>query len=281
MANHPNRSRQKYRPLELLRNTELRYPTVWQKYDQIRQDRGRLFPSWPSWCYCPMKVAHAVVGNVQNADIELQIVNALAAWRVTQGIYNFDCDLALAIIDTPIKELPIDVFYCLPEWCVYIKSSKLRLDENLLSGFFVFLEYDSDFDRTELRFLLDYEDKGIMALSIPLDQPTIDETIFLDNLPLHIAAIVKPILNLTLYLCANNADYGDRPPPTLPRPKRTKQGWRLFAPDRPTPWEVGLQTGVINDSCETRPRPQVGHANWCVAYTDAGKTKCILKWLTL
>lgn len=280
MANHPNRSKKKYRPLELLQKIERRYPTAWQRYDQIRQGRGRVFPDWPPWCYCPIKVADTVIGSDQNTDIELQIVNSLAAWRLTQGIYDFDYDLAVAIINTPIKELPVDVFYCLPEWCVYIDLSKMSLTEKDLAGFFVYLEYDADLNRSELRFLLDYVDNEITGLSIPLDRPTIDAMFFPDKLPLNTAAIAKSLLGLTLYLCAINADYGDRPPPTFPRPKRTKQGWRLFAPDRPTIWNVGLHTGaklrVVNDR-ETHP--QIDPAHWHTAYVDAEKTELVLEWL--
>jgi hypothetical protein len=53
----------------------------------------------------------------------LGIAGALATWRVTQGIYCFDSDLAEAIADTPRNgELPADLLFHLPEWCVYIET---------------------------------------------------------------------------------------------------------------------------------------------------------------
>lgn len=47
-------------------------------------------------------------------------LGALGAWRVSQGIYRFDPALYGALPSTPVDgELPCEVLYRLPEWCVF------------------------------------------------------------------------------------------------------------------------------------------------------------------
>lgn len=50
-----------------------------------------------------------------------------------------------------------------------------------------------------------------------------------------------------LYLCSEAPEItADRQPgltPSRPREKRTKRGWKLYPPDRPTVWLMGLEAG--------------------------------------
>ena len=73
---------------------------------------------------------------------------ALGAWRVTQGIYRFDPDLYLAIIETSVDgDLPHDVLYRMPEWCVYVETPGMLWLGVQLHGFFAHLESDAKSSR--------------------------------------------------------------------------------------------------------------------------------------
>lgn len=54
---------------------------------------------------------------------QVSILGALAAWRMTQSIYRFDPNVFAAVWETPIEgDLPVDMLYRLPEWCVYVET---------------------------------------------------------------------------------------------------------------------------------------------------------------
>ena len=81
---------------------------------------------------------------------------ALAAWRSTQGIYRFDPSTFDALWNTPVTgEIPTEVLYCLPEWCVFIPTPGKTWQGSRLNGFFAHLDHNLEMRRTELRLLLD------------------------------------------------------------------------------------------------------------------------------
>lgn len=323
MTNHPNRGVQP-RPSIILRHASKRYPEAWRQFDQFRQDRGKQgLPDWPEWCYCPMAAAYAIVGGGNNLDrdpIEMfgvQILAALAPWRVTQGIYRFDATTVQSIVSTPITALPTSVLYRLPEWCVYIEATPgMRYEGNEIAGFFAHLEYDVNVHLPELRLLLDYTDESTMAISLHLDQPTLDLAIeasvaeskkqmerlglthLLDAEPMdyakHVAEGITPILNMVLYLCTANVDFGGMDRPAMPKPVRTKKGWKMFPPDQPRVWDVGARIGAalraahLDRQVEAHgeigsgrqsPRPHIRMAHWHTYLVGTGKTERIVKWL--
>ena len=59
---------------------------------------------------------------------------------------------------------------------------------------------------------------------------------------------VSPLVSLLLYLCSQAAEIWNSGDglrvPVRPQPVKTKKGMRLFAPDRPMPWEVGYRLGA-------------------------------------
>jgi hypothetical protein len=60
-----------------------------------------------------------------------------------------------------------------------------------------------------------------------------------------VAAWVRPVVNALLYLCAG-AEFlrgGQAAMPANPQPVRTKRGARLFPPQQPTTWDVGVRMG--------------------------------------
>jgi hypothetical protein len=110
---------------------------------------------------------------------------------------------------------------------------------------------------------------------------------------------VPSLVSLVLYLCSENAEIresgGGHRLPAYPQPKKTKKGLRLYAPDRPTHWEVGVRLGAAlrralsEPSSEkaagthTRPRPHIRrahwHSYWEINKDEPGGRKRVLKWL--
>lgn len=74
------------------------------------------------------------------------VLGALAAWRMTQGIYRFDTDIFSALWSTPIEgKIPVEILYRLPEWCVYIEAPPGYQIEDLdLFGWFTHPDWDAD-----------------------------------------------------------------------------------------------------------------------------------------
>ena len=117
------------RPREILATIGRAYPHLWPAVDRLRAMRADDFPEWPDWCFLPMQGAYAILSGGGDRRVPLDrihhvgIVAALAAWRVTQGVYRFDPAVAEAVAATPLEgELPTDLLYPLPEWCVYIET---------------------------------------------------------------------------------------------------------------------------------------------------------------
>jgi hypothetical protein len=197
------------------------------------------------------------------------------------------------------------VLYRLPEWCVYISAPGVP-------NFFAYLDWSLGDLFAELHLLMLPPENQIIQLD--LRQPTIDLAIKsvlsdaeriadlmdvrLENIPPNYVDIqstaAAPMINLVLYLCAENADLGaDRP--GRPRPKRTKKGWRMFPPDKPRVWDVGVRIGAAlraahlagqteqvterTESGRQSPRPHVRRAHWHTYRTGEGRTGSTLKWL--
>ncbi|MFL5303058.1 MAG: hypothetical protein ACJ79R_22230, partial [Anaeromyxobacteraceae bacterium] len=114
--------------------------------------------------------------------------------------------------------------------------------------------------------------------------------------PEALAAALAPMVNLTLYVCARNAEMrdaaGKRERPANPRPTKTSAGPRLFPPDRPTTWDVGYRTGAAlaaasasagepQGGTHASPRPHIRRAHWHHFWTGprAGEREIALRWL--
>src|SRR5208337_4031741 len=96
-----------------------------------------------------------------NQAHHIGILGALAAWRVTQGIYRFDPTTYDVLWKTPVTgDIPTEVLFHLPEWCVYIPAPDQTWQGSTLNGFFVHLECDMNDRRTELRLVLDVTGPG-------------------------------------------------------------------------------------------------------------------------
>lgn len=298
------------RPKQHLATAGKLYAGAWRRVDQFRAEKGREVPDWPDWCFIPITATQAIVSADAGVEVSMLArvhperladparLAALATWRVTQGIYRFDSTLYECVIDTPLeRDLPCDVLYRLPEWCVYIETPDMTWVGSQLHGFWSHLEYDINTGRHELRFLLDSE-AALSPLVIHLGnwslleaierahKVAVSHTLNAGPSPLvgnidapatsqEMARILAPLVSLLLYVCSQAAEIGttDRQPGN-PKPKRTKQGWRLFPADKPTTWDVGVRLGAalrraqqdpdraIGDGERAKPRAHVRRAHW-------------------
>lgn len=169
-----------------LKTISLSYPGCWKQIDQYRQGRGGGLADWPDWCFCPLAASANIIASQIDAGAshaalyDVAKIGALAAWRVTQTVYRFDPDMLAALIDTSTSDLPIDVLFRLPEWCLYIETPGLHWLSSPLTGFFAHLEYDLKTGRPELRFLFDTDEAdgpNLMPQQLHLNVATLDQAV--------------------------------------------------------------------------------------------------------
>lgn len=293
--------RKTHRARDALIQTGRDYPDAWKSADLFRASRGEPGFAWPDWCFLPLAAAHAVVSESWGGQIPLHRIHdvarvgAMMAWRMTQGIYRFDPSIYEALRDTPVSgDIPADVLFQLPEWCVYIETPEMETDAVRLYGFWAHMEHDMSTGRPELRLLLDRGDGlvpvplhiGQWSLSAAVDRAMDLATVYAASAGASpVSAIdrqaqrrwAEPLVSLLLYLCSS-PDFSRRGQaafPVNPQPKRTKQGWRMFASSGPTEWDVGVRMGAALraayqqeqadvDAASTgrQVRPHVRRAHW-------------------
>ena len=266
------------------------YPGAWKMFEKIREGRGKDLPDWPSWCWCPLSGAYSIVSMLlsrEDGKVPIERIpdvgslGALAAWRMTQGIYQVDPDLFAALWTTPLTgSLPVELLYRIPEWCVYIEVPKgYELNNQPLYGWFAHLEYDVNSGRSELRFVFDFEE-GPASYMLHLSANTLKECIaetaeegkrqaLIHGQDKNIKELAKameisekeekesierqdivlsPFISVILYLCSVAADIADsrgkRERPGNPLPKKTKKGMRVFPATGNTTWLVGYRVGA-------------------------------------
>ncbi len=309
---------QEPRPRQHLIAAAKLYPGAWRTYDAFRADRGKDLPDWPEWCFAPMATSYAIVSN-GNGRLTPAIVGdvgrlaALAAWRTTQGIYRFDPELYAALINTPLtSELPVEVLFRLPEWCVYIETPGMTWGASTLYGFFAHLESDANSGQVELRLLIDSAD-ALLPIPLHVGKWSLAEAaskaiaqgqvqgkavgLSIDAaVDAEIVEVTSPLVSLLLYLCAEDPEIGDGTRrPKIPEPTKTKAGWRMFAPDAPSTWEVGVRLGAAlrrareadeasrhdsgSEGQRGRPRAHIRRAHWHTFRFGTGRTERRLKWL--
>lgn len=230
------------------------------------------------------------------------------------------------------RAIPVEILMHLPEWCCYVPTPGWHFDGGEffrscgISGFFAHLEEDSHDRRVELRILLDLDgDDPWQRLSPEIlhlkrggtiedgwadvlaetrkhfnqeKYQNSDEYREVERASFDKAQrLIGPIVSLLLYLCSQTAEYREGVMrtfgrPSNPIPKKVKDGWRLFPPDRPRIWMVGEQIGEAIrrgreaartwDSGDRKgPRPHVRRAHWHSFWSGsrAGHRTLTLKWL--
>lgn len=309
------------RPLNHLISFIKLYPSTSQMVNNFRRRRGKDLHDWPDWCFMPMAGWYAVVceDNQLRSDqilplhlgLDVGRLASLATWRYSQGIYQFDADFLAALSDTQILgDMPSEVLYRLPEWCIYIETTGRKWTDAELYGFWAHLEYDINTGRSELRFLIDTEN-GLLSTTVHLGPWTVTEAVDRAHaeasrhanaagLPFNLginyvqklAANINPLISLLLYICSDAPDIDDeRDPGTSPKrpaPRKTKSGWQLFPADKPRFWKVGRQIGgqlrsvadICNDTGRT-VKVHVRRGHWHGYWTGPrdSERQFIYKWL--
>ncbi len=237
---------------------------------------------------------------------------------MTQGMYWFDPTTFDAIWQTPISgEIPGEVMFHLPEWCVYILTPGQAWQGASLNGFFAHLGYHVVDRRTELRLLLDLSGPAgdqLEAIAIGLGKGGVAGGVDLvmkeiaRQFPVSVYTDVgtierlsndpSPLVSLVLYLSSQAAEIeeagGGKRMPTRPLPQKTKKGMRLFPPDHPSRWQVGFRLGAalreptlvqrLPDSTDcngiTYPNLCGGwHSAWVANGNNADARSAALTWL--
>ena len=301
-------------PLNHLTAAGKLYPNAWKQVEELLQDKGRGLPNWPVWCFLPLAGWYSIV----SADAGLQRLTprlipdvarlgAIGTWRYCQGIYRFDADLLAALTSTELTgDIPADVLYRLPEYCIYVETPGMQYTSLKVNGFWCHLESDANDGRTELRLLLD-TDTALLPVPLHLgdwtlleaiqraDMETIKHNPGLLGVKLHQqerASQLQPLLSLVLYLCSNEPEVDDlRQPgegPHRPQMIKTRNGFRLFPPDRPRIWTVGADTGAklreFHRSSQSEGhsvRPHIRRQHWHGYWTGPkeGERKFIYHWI--
>lgn len=281
------------------------YPNAWVLIDEFRGAR-EVLPPWPKQCFIPLAAVYNVIlSEIEKQNIEFNeenrfpllndvgIIGALAAWRFTQRVYRFDPDVYRAVLNTPFtEELPHDVLFNLPEWCVYIETPGFKMGGEDLAGFFAFLDYDTDKKNTELRLVFDYNLPAPCLYSIPIAlgpwpltesvnrimskvvQETGAANVEQNKAIEQTRETLTSIISLLIYLCADNAEFGAKGKrPTWPSNNK-------IPPEQPKVWDVGLSIGTaLRRAMETAGQPD-GQAGWHGYWTEPlnGKQKYVIKW---
>jgi hypothetical protein len=292
-----------------------KYPNAWKEYADFRARKGSPdFDDWPSWCWVPLHGAYAIISGGGDEKVpdtmlnDVSILGAVAAWRQTQGVYHIDVDLALELLEVPFSgEIPSEVLFCLPEWCVYVE-----LSEEV--SFFAHLDWDVSEQHAELRVVLLRSDRKPMPIVAHIySKSTIEEMVIgtereieklglmvdaVRNLRDHIICTLRTIIPVLLYLCSDKPDIidraGKRRKPGPPPPVSTATGHKFFPPANPTQWDVGYKVGAVlrshkaaesirGEGTHASPKPHVRRAHWHSYWTgprdDLEKRSIVLKWI--
>ena len=288
----------------------------------MRADRGKSLPDWPEWCYVPLAGAYAVVSGggdnrvAPEQGMDIGRLAALAAWRMTKGVYCFDEDVLAELWGTPLTgELPSELLLRLPEWCVYIETGGREVMGAALHGFYAHLESDTNDGSRELRLLLDY-DLGLLPQPVHLVgtlEQGLEQAMYETELQGALlgqgvnalrsqfgstaqtnrrwAGALAPLVSLLLYLCSERPDIGGTGAPGNPQPKRVKGGERLFASPGVRTWDVAYRLGAAFRQARATQvgseggagrtvRPHVRKAHYHLYWMgQRGRQTSVLRWL--
>lgn len=305
------------RPLALLHHAGRTFRDLWRRYAQALATARAKGASWPPHCFAPSGLGSLVLDSdrspIPNPG---PIVDALAAWRPTQGIYRLHPALLDALWTTSLSgELPAELLRRLPEWCVYVETPGRNVgDGKPIHGFYAHLVHRPDLDADELRLVLDFDAPIEFMLDVepvPLIG-TLEESLrhaateqldfapdwFVDRL-VETATPLGALVNVLLYLCSEAPELKDasrrRDRPRRPRlaaPRRKGKLGKLPAAAVPTIWEAGFDLGAqleqaVEQAHETDSegrtvRPHVRRAHWHSYWRGPrdGERERVVRWIS-
>lgn len=280
------------RQLEQLGQVLADYPTALRMIDSFRRDRGKALSDWPNWCFLPMAGAHAIVsaGGLMPPDRipDIARLAALTTWHYTRGIYRIHPRLLDALLHSPLHDhLPVEVFFRLPEWCVYIDlPPQPGLRGGILHGYYAHLEYDMNTTRAELRLLVDEDpepyplilhigDWSILEATTRAGEEAarqgaalgLDITGHWRTGTVDMADALAHLLSPLIYLCSDARELHDPRRPHLdgprrPRPVKSHQAWKLRTPASVTTWQAGHTLGEALPDSPDSPVDGIWDGRW-------------------
>ena len=258
------------RPRLALEDVKGKYPGVWQTIDKQISHSRKYTAGWAKSCFIPVGMVFNMLESVRTdmhpalrrewLNCEAARIGALAAWRVTQGVYRFDEDIAASLIETPIEcNFPFEILKRLPEWCIYIETPDLIVADIPIYGAWFHIDSNGVNRPDEFRIFVDTDYP--MPILLEMNDGSIDSLIrkrivFTDdgqkmdeeshNSCINVMVeIASKLLPLVLYVCSQSAEIGDGTKlPSNPKPTKIKHGeLRHFPPNRVTTWDVGVRVG--------------------------------------
>lgn len=309
-------------PLHLVKYFGEKYPEAYEWVKKMRADPAL---EWnKEKCYIPISATMAIMDNIKKSPKDMNMgpteLAAFSAWRQFKEIYHFDYELAqeLYLQAEKMDVIPAEAII-LPFPCIFIE---LECDDNF-QGFFAFWEQDfeennnyTDWSLYELRFLAigNSGDLGIYHLHI-LGGATLEECakqtakrmkrgFALGNTDANFediktyseqqTQIAARLLQLVLYICAENADIDENPEQKKITRKSSAgaQPKDVFREIRK--WDVGVKIGKLirqqkyydgsgtgsHSGTSKRPHVRRGHYHhfWAGSEKD-GTRRLILRWV--
>lgn len=265
------------RPLTYLNIFNKIFTNAWKVVEHLLIGKGRDIPDWPEWCFLPTEAWLAIYEICQSIDKKLTVPSTgslsmlatIGTWRYTQSIYRYDATFRAELDETQFNaHLPVDVLLRIPQYCFYIETPGMNWQDNIMHGYWVRLEWNTDLLTTELHLLLDL-DSSPQPFIIQIGDWTLEEAVKksfqaleqarkgsgkpqlpqITQFAPEFAKSIAPLLSMILYLCTEKPEIDDsRVPGTSPtrgiEMVKTKRGLRLFPPDRVRIWDVGTQIGI-------------------------------------
>lgn len=295
-------------PARLLERVSGLYPEIWKRVDQEREafldDKGKL--PWDASIFLPgshwkaiLREYHKNYGAPASARAFYRLMSA-GSWRPGQDIYVFDPALYEALCKTPFEgRLPYGQLSRFPAWCIYFDAPGLEVEGQLYGGFFAWL--DEAFGHQHLCLYYVGEEREYFLQPIRLGDWDLKQGFLLnlqnspDKSRLALLAAKKLIfdpgivaaLNLLLYALTQTDAGGVKTVPQRPEPRKTKKGWRLFAPPRPNFRILGEDLGqqlrqaarVGRAGQRSGPCPHIRRGHWHHFWKGPRKSVLDLKWL--
>lgn len=308
-------------PEHALAKMNKHFPNLWKEVDA---HRARYSKSWPGWCFFPGEEMGSLLDwhfkPPPNDDERMRqmrltrYATILAPWRVSKNVYRFDPDIYSEVIKTSLKgPLPVDWFFRMPEWAVFIETPGLEAySGRKFKGFVASLNfYQRDNNDVKLTMLsFDEENLPFIDWLYVKEGLTIEESLALSHKrgEATLASMklsyswetqdgedsishVTKLLNLLLYICQTNSEHldirnsdGSDRLPRNPLPRKTKKGLRYFPPAKPTVWECGFRQGaqlrraralqaLSKGGTHASPTPHIRAAHWHTYITGKGSRK--------
>lgn len=231
---------------------------------------------------------------------------ALAHWRLSRGLYEFDETLSDALLDTPLAEVPADALRHLPEYAPYIRLPDLPFLNWTVHGAWLlrFLARDGN---SALQMVLHHSGDQVASLSIgltpgrPLDELLTETfakvargTVGEADQAAQVAAssrMLRRLLALVLYLSGDEPDLSG-----VAKPLRVVRRRGVQVYDRPqgdNMLRVGFQAGGairMWRQLEQRPTsdtsglglpkaPHIRRAHWHLYWTGKGRAVPRVRWV--